>query len=176
MEVPDEDLAIAAAGGDGRAFGLLIERHYDHIFRLAFRFTGQREEAEDLTQDICAALPARLMRFEARARFRTWLYRVIFNAAQDRRRRQAAQAKAADGWGKAEPNRHAEAREKYEALNWLQSAMTTMPAELRDTAALVLDELSHAEVAEILGISEGTVSWRMSEVRKHLRALKEQER
>lgn len=175
MEVPDEELAQAAAAGDSRAFNLLIERHYDHVFRLAFRFTGQREEAEDLTQDIALALPARLASYDGRARFRTWLYRVIFNAAQDRRRRHAARARAATGWGDAEPNRRAVAEDQKHARDWLHSAMQTMPEDLRDTAVLVLDDLTHAEVADILGISEGTVSWRMSEVRKHLRALKEQE-
>jgi len=46
---------------------------------------------------------------------------------------------------------------------------------LRDTLALVLDDLSHAEVGEILGVSEGTVSWRLSEARKRLREIREKE-
>ena len=46
---------------------------------------------------------------------------------------------------------------------------------LRDTVALVLDEVTHAEAADVLGVSEGTISWRMSEVKKRLRALKEAE-
>ena len=175
MQVSDKDLAIAAAQGDGQAFATLAERHYDSIFRIAFRFSGRREEAEDLTQDIFAVLPAGLAKFDARARFTTWLYRVIYNAALDRRRRAAAYARAAEGWGEAEPARRAGEAERRAARDWLSEAMTRLPQELRDTAALVLDDISHADAGEILGVSEGTISWRMSQVRKHLSALREQE-
>ena len=51
--------------------------------------------------------------------------------------------------------------------------MRALPDDLRDTVALVLDDVTHREAAEILGVSEGTVSWRMSDVKKRLRALKE---
>jgi RNA polymerase sigma-70 factor (ECF subfamily) len=53
--------------------------------------------------------------------------------------------------------------------------MRRLPADLRDTLALVFDDLTHAEAAQVLGISEGTVSWRISEARKHLRALHTEE-
>ena len=62
-----------------------------------------------------------------------------------------------------------------DALNWLQKAMQSLPDDLRQTAVLILEPLTQAEVAQILGISEGTVAWRMSEVKKRLRALKEAE-
>lgn len=173
MTTSDEALARAAAGGDAQAFAALITRHYDRVFRLSFRLTGARAEAEDLTQDICAALPAKIAAFRGEARFTTWLYRVVVNAAGDRRRRAATRARAADGWGEVELARRAEAAEAAEALDWLTAAMRALPEELRDTVALVLDDVTHAEAAEVLGVSEGTVSWRMSEVKKRLRALKE---
>lgn len=175
MNVSDEDLARAAIAGDGDAFSSLVARHYDRIFRLSFRLTGARAEAEDLCQDICAALPAKIAAFRSEARFTTWLYRLVMNAAHDRRRRAATRARAADGWGEVEQARRAEATETAEALDWLTTAMRALPGELRDTVALVLDEVTHAEAAQILGVSEGTVSWRMSEVKKRLRALKEAE-
>jgi RNA polymerase sigma-70 factor (ECF subfamily) len=83
--------------------------------------------------------------------------------------------KATDGWGDWEIARHEAGREDRDRLDWLTAAMGALPEDLRDTAALVLDDLSHREAGEILGISEGTVSWRMSEVKKHLRALKQRE-
>jgi RNA polymerase sigma-70 factor (ECF subfamily) len=175
MTVTDEALAQAAANGDSEAFSSLVTRHYDRVFRLCFRLTGTRAEAEDLTQDICAALPAKVAAFRNQARFTTWLYRVVVNASNDRRRRAATHARAADGWGEVEIARRAEAAESAEALDWLTAAMRALPDELRDTVALVLDDVTHAEAAEILGVSEGTVSWRMSEVRKRLKALKEAE-
>ncbi len=176
MTATDEDLANAAAQGDRDAFALLAERSYDRIFRLSFRLTGNRAEAEDLTQDICLSLPARLATWRGQARFTTWLYRVVVNAAHDRRRRHASHARAATGWGDYEQTRQAERTEIADARDWLATAMTTLPPDLRDTVVLVVsEEMSHADAAEILDISEGTVSWRMSQARKHLRALAQRE-
>ena len=175
MTTSDEALAKAAANGDAQAFSSLLTRHYDRVFRLCFRLTGRHADAEDLTQDICAALPAKLAAYRGEARFTTWLYRVTVNAAHDRRRKQANQAKAADAWGDLEIARRAEADEQAQALDWLTQAMRQLPDDLRDTLALVLDDMTHREVADILGISEGTVSWRISEAKKHLASLRQEE-
>lgn len=175
MKTCDEDLAVAAAGGDAAAFADLLGRHYDRLFRLAFRLTGARAEAEDLTQDICAALPAKLQGYRGEARFATWLYRLCVNAAHDRRRRHATHARAASGWGDWEVFRRAADAEGQEQTDWLTAAMRALPDDLRDTLALVLDDMTHAAVAEVLGLSEGTISWRVSEARKHLRRLRAEE-
>ncbi|WP_420395387.1 RNA polymerase sigma factor [Nioella sp.] len=175
MSVTDQDLALAAAGGDADAFEALLSRHYDRLFALAFRLTGSRAEAEDLTQDICAALPAKLASYRGQAQVTTWLYRVAVNAATDRRRRAAAHARAAEGWGDWEVNRRKAATEESEQVAWLYRAMAQLSDTLRDTLALVLDDLTHAEVAEILGVSEGTVSWRISEAKKALARIRNEE-
>lgn len=172
METPDEALASAAAAGDRDAFSALLSRHYDRIFRLAFSLTGRRAEAEDLVQDICAALPAKLQSYRQQARFTTWLYRVTINAAHDRRRRAATHRKAATGWGDWELDRQAQMAGEAEAQDWLGQAMARLPQDLRDTVALTLGEdMTQGEAAQVLGLSEGTVAWRMSEVKKRLRAM-----
>ena len=175
MGTSDESLAFAAADGDAAAFSSLIERHYDGLFRLAFRLTGRRVDAEDLTQDICAALPAKLGGFKGSAKFTTWLWRVTVNAAHDRRRRAATHARHAVGWGDWEQNRRAADDEAAKATDWLAQTMSALPDDLRDTLALVLDDRTHAETAQILNISEGTVSWRVSQAKKHLRELRAKE-
>lgn len=176
MTDQDKELALAAATGDRAAFAALLSRHYDRLFAFTFRLMGNRPDAEDLTQDICAALPAKLQSFRADARFTTWLYRVAVNASHDRRRRTATHAKAADGWGDWEVNRREAIREEAEAQDWLAQAMTALPIELRDTVALVLgEELTQAEAGQVLGLSEGTVAWRMSEVKKRLRDMRAEE-
>ncbi len=175
MDASDTDLAMAAAGGDVAAFSTLMSRCYDTLYRLAFRLTGSQHEAEDLTQDICAALPAKLQAYRGEAQFTTWLYRVAVNAAHDRRRRAATHMRAATGWGDWEQNRQAANSEAAEQVNWLNRAMGHLPDDLRDTLALVLDDMTHREAGGILGVSEGTVSWRISEARKHLRILREKE-
>ncbi len=175
MTVSDEDLAQAAANGDEQAFASLIARQYDRLFRLCFRLTGSQHEAEDLTQDICAALPAKLTSYDGRAKVTTWLYRVAVNASHDRRRKRATHTKAADGWGDWELNRQAVIDENADRTDWLTQAMGQLAPDLRDTLALVLDDMTHAQAGEILGVSEGTISWRLSEARKHLKSLKEKE-
>lgn len=175
MMTSDEDLAIAAARGDRAAFSALLERHYDRLFALAWRLTGERAEAEDLTQDICLALPHKLTGFRGEARVGTWLYRIAVNAAHDRRRRRASHTRAAEGWGDWELNRTDAAREERAQLDWLTTAMRKLPEDLRDTLALVLDDLTQAEVAEVLGVAPGTVAWRVSEAKKHLRAIRARE-
>ena len=172
METDSESLALAAASGDRADFASLLARHYDRIHGLCYRLTGQRAEAQDLTQDISAALPAKLSAYRAEARFTTWLYRVIVNASHDRRRRFATHARAAAGWGDWELARQDEIAVQSQALDWLTTTMQRLPPELRDTVALVLgEELTQAQAAEVLGVSEGTVAWRMSEVKKRLRVI-----
>jgi RNA polymerase sigma-70 factor, ECF subfamily len=176
MDTPDETLAEAAAGGDRSAFAVLLGRHYDRIHGLCWRLTGSRTEAEDLTQDICASLPARLAGWRGEARFTTWLYRVTVNAAHDLRRRQATRTRAALGWGDWELARQDDMAQARAAQDWLMGAMSRLPPDLRDTVALVLgEEVTQAEAGAILGLSEGTVAWRMSEVRKRLRAMADEE-
>ena len=176
MDTPDETLAEAAATGDRSAFATLVGRHYDRILGLAFRLTGNRAEAEDLAQDICAALPVKLAQFRAEARFTTWLYRIVVNATHDQRRRKATRARAADGWGDWEIARQDEIASQRAALDWLGAAMARLSPELRDTVALVLgEEMTQAEAGAVLGVSEGTIAWRMSEVKKRLRAMAAEE-
>jgi RNA polymerase sigma-70 factor (ECF subfamily) len=176
METSDETLVELARSGDGDAFGALLSRHYDLIFRLGFRFLGNRSEAEDLAQDICVGLAAKLRGYRGEARFSTWLYRVTVNAAKDRLRRRKTRRTAVDGWADLEQmNRQSDAQAAAEQ-RWLQQAMHTLPADLFDTVTLILGEdMTHKQAAEVLDISEGTVSWRMSEVKKHLRTLAETE-
>jgi RNA polymerase sigma-70 factor, ECF subfamily len=176
METPDETLATAAASGDRDAFAALLARHYDRIFNLAYRLLGTRAEAQDLTQDICAALPSKLQNWRGEARFSTWLYRVIVNATHDLRRRRATYSKATAGWGDWEIARQDEIETNRTAMDWLTQTMTRLSPDLRDTLALILGEdMTQAEAADILGLSEGTVAWRMSEAKKRLRAIAAEE-
>jgi RNA polymerase sigma-70 factor (ECF subfamily) len=169
-EASDEDLAHAASSGDRDAFAVLLTRHYDRLFTLSFRLTGVRAEAEDLTQDICLDLTRKLSGFRGEARFTTWLYRVAVNAAHDRRRRANTRTRASLGWGDLEVARHAENDAERETSTWLAEAMAGLTPNLRDTAVLILAEgLTQLEAGGILGVSEGTVAWRMSEVKRHLR-------
>lgn len=176
MEDDDTNLAMLAARGDRRAFERLLTRHYDLMFRLAFRVVGTRAEAEDLAQDVCAALPAKLPGFRGEARFSTWLYRVVLNASRDRLRRRAAQDRLTADWGNVQIMHRETDAQRHSEIEWLNLTLARLTDDLRETVALVLgEEMSHAQAARVLGLSEGTVSWRMSEVRKTLKSIAAEE-
>lgn len=176
METPDETLAAAASTGDRDAFAAILARHYERIYTLSYRLLGSRSDAQDLTQDICAALPSKLRNWRGDARFTTWLYRVIVNATHDLRRRRATHSRAAAGWGDWEIARQDQIETDRAAIDWLTRTMTRLSPDLRETAALILGEdMTQAEAALILGLSEGTVAWRMSQLKKRLRAIAAEE-
>ena len=168
-EDPDAALVSAAAAGDRAAFGELLQRHYDRIHGLAWQLTGSRADADDVAQDVCCALVEKIAGFRGEAKFGTWLCGITYNACRDlgRRRRSfrgfterltvlAGLARPPDG------------RDAYDAI-WLRSAIARLKPAYRDAAVLVAgQQLSHAEAAEILGVAESTVSWRMHEVRRLL--------
>lgn len=153
-------------------FEAFLMTHYDRIHAYAYRVLGNRQDAEDLTQDICLALPGKLQGFRGDSSVVTWLYRVVANAAIDRLRRNKTTRNSAAGWQDMLSNSAAEGRERVEALTWLSQAMKSLPDDLRVTAALLVEEgVTQSKAAEILDISPGTVAWRMSEIKKRLRAL-----
>ena len=176
METSDEILVAQAQTGDADAFGALVARHYDLIFRLAFRMLGSKSEAQDLAQDVCVGLASKINGFRGESKFTTWLYRVAINAAKDRIRKHSRQREAQEDWGEVETLRQSEQTEAKAERQWLEQALATLSDDLRETVTLVLgEELTHADAAETLNVSEGTVSWRMSEVKKLLRALAQKE-
>ena len=168
----DAMLARRAAEGDGAAFAALLERHYDRIYRVGARVLGDAEEAADLAQDVCIALPAKLASFRGRSRFTTWLYRVVVNAARDAMRRKAARQRGERSFAEIDAIARADGAARACESSWLRQALGQLSDELRATVFLVLEEgLRHREAGEVLGVSEATISWRMHEVRKRLRAL-----
>ena len=174
-ERQDGALARRAAAGDREAFAALLERHYERIYRVGARVLGDADEAADLAQDVCVALPARLTSWRGESRFTTWLYRVVVNAARDALRRKDARRRSERSYAETEALMRVEdasqASRACEA-SWLRRALGELPEDLRVTVFLVLEEeLRHAEAGEVLGVSESTVSWRMHEVRKRLRVL-----
>jgi RNA polymerase sigma-70 factor (ECF subfamily) len=167
----DADLVAAAVAGSRAAFEALLETHYSRIHGLAWRLTGSRTDADDIAQDVCCTLVEKIGSFRREAKFTTWLTGITFNACSDFRRRRrslggmiekltvlAGLADAPDG------------RDAYDLI-WLKSAISRLKPALRDTVVLVAaEQLTHAEAAKILGVSENTVAWRMHEVRRILSA------
>ena len=173
----DLDLAARAAAGERDALVRLLETHYPRIHRLAWRLTGSRDRAEDVAQDVCIAVARRISGFRSEAAFGTWLAAIVVNAARDAHRREGRHAALARDWAEADGLRREGDSARAAERAWLHAALAALDEALRETAALVLEEgLSHAEAGRALGLREGTVSWRMSEIRRRLRARAQEER
>ena len=110
MQTDDNELAALAAGGDQAAFQVLLERHYDLVFRVALRLTGHRANAEDVTQDVCTTLAKRMRTFRGQSKFTTWLYQVTVNATRDLKRKQIAEDKGQQSFSETEALRRANER------------------------------------------------------------------
>ena len=168
----DGELAGRAGDGDRSAFGELVERHYDLIYRVAYRVLGNRADAEDAAHDVCLALAGKIASFTGKARFTTWLYQVVLNTARDHMRKQVRGRALSAAWVETDELVQAGHKDRQKQAAWIYEGLAQMKDDLRETALLVLAEgLSHAEAGEILNIKEATVSWRMHEVRKVLKEM-----
>jgi RNA polymerase sigma-70 factor (ECF subfamily) len=167
----DSVLAAEALRGDRDAFRRLIERHYDTIYRIAYRYLGSAADAEDIAQDVCIALANKLGQFKGRSKFTTWLYTVVINACRDFSRRRKSSQGLMERYGVQRAMDEADQADDEKRAAWLQEALAGLEPNLRETVLLVVgEEMSHAEAAEVLGCAESTVSWRMHTVKKLLRA------
>lgn len=168
----DGELAGRAQQGDHRAFGELVRRHQDRIFRFILRLTGSREEAMDLTQDTFMKAWQALAGWRADAPFHSWLYRIAHNAAMDLlRRRQALVFEPLDedivvpDEGPT-PDEQLHTRQRYALL---EAALQRLPVAHREILLLrEIDGLSYAEISLVLDIGEGTVKSRIARARAAL--------
>lgn len=170
---PGESALVAAAqAGDRRAFAALVERNYDFVFRAAWRWTANRADAEDVSQDVCVRLATAVRTFRGQSSLRTLLYTITLNAVRDwgrKRRREEAMVKGFAVQSLLDAVAIADEGDPVERM-W--DAVRTLPEQQRDAVLLVHGEgLSHAEAAMSMECSEKTVSWHLHEARKRLRAL-----
>jgi RNA polymerase sigma-70 factor (ECF subfamily) len=169
----ETDLIGLARAGDSAAFGELLRRNYDFIYRVAYRWCGRQADAEDVPQEVCVRLARAIGGYRGGAGFSTWLYAITLNAARDLRRKALR-----DEIGSAEYRAHALSAaaatigEVEDPATELWSAVRQLPDKQRDAVVLVYgEELSHAQAAEVMGISETTVSWHIHEAKKRLKLL-----
>ncbi len=140
------------------------------MYRVAYRFTGHAQDAEDITQDICMQMAHKLESFKGDSSFSTWLYRVVVNACRDFHKTRSTRRTLAQTYLEMEKRDIADSQDSSRKVAWLYRMIAGLEESLRETALLVLaEDLSHAEAAKILGCAESTVSWRMHEVRKLLK-------
>lgn len=121
MEWTDSAAAEEARKGNQHAFRVLVERHSQSIFRLAFRMTGNEQDAEDMVQETFLRAYKQLHRFDGRAAFGTWLYRICVNCSLDLMRTRKAR--------REQPPRNTE----EDASTWLDRIAARDPSPERLT-------------------------------------------
>jgi RNA polymerase sigma-70 factor (ECF subfamily) len=172
----EERAAIEAClAGDASAFDLLVIRHQRAIQRVCFRFTGNAEDAADLTQEVFVKAYRSLGKFRGTSAFSTWLYRIAVNACLSFK---AARKNRTEEWDEdydivAEGPGPDELVDAQMSARTVREALDTLPEKQRLTVVMkVLEERTHAEVAEILGSNVGTVKanlfFAIRNLRKHL--------
>lgn len=169
----DEDVLVArACGGERAAFAALVERHYDFIFRIAWRWSANRSDAEDIAQDTCIRMARAIGGYRGEGGLKTWLYRLTLSAARDAARKSAREKRKAEAFHAQALIDSQGAGASNNALEALWDAVRALPEKQRDAILLVHSEdLSHAEAAAVMGCKESTVSWHIHEGRKNLRHL-----
>src|SRR6478735_2803927 len=93
----DSDLITRAAGGDTAAFQALVERHRSMVYRVAYQFAGNHQDAEDIAQEVFVKVYRSLHSFRHDAQLSSWLYRIVMNACIDHKRRGALVGAAVRG-------------------------------------------------------------------------------
>lgn len=168
-----EALARRAAKGDRAAFAELLVAHYDRIYRMAWRWCGAREAAEDVAQDVAIKLATAIRSFSGEAAFATWVWRITYNTAVDHLRRgRRFSLVGTDHLLALVDGAAIETSEAAVLDDDLWTAVRALPPQQRDAVLLVYaQDMSHAEAAGVMGISEKTVSWHLHEARKTLKKL-----
>jgi RNA polymerase sigma-70 factor, ECF subfamily len=174
---PQDESIVARVRTGERLFGLLYERYRTRTFALAFGMTGQREQAEDLTQEIFLRVYERLDSFQGQAKFATWFYRIALNHClnhcRNERRRQTV-ANSDDGQAtvlvELRVVEQADASLlRKELQQQIRSALLSLKPEVRVLLLLKeIEGLSYEEIADRLECSPGTVASRLSRGRRLL--------
>jgi len=173
--------------GDQRAWDEIVRLYWRKIFNVAYKFVGRQDEAEDLTQDIFLKLFKSLKTFDRRANFSTWLISVSRNLCIDHyrsvRREHEVVTHDVDVVSLARPSALDSpqvALERRDRVALLRAALDKLAPSLR-TAVMLRDiqELSYQEIAEKLGVPEGTVKSRINrgrtELARQIARLREQQ-
>ena len=180
-----DSLIEQCLAGDQAAWEQIVRQNWRKVFNVAYKFVGRHDEAEDLTQDIFLKIFKALKTFDRRANFQTWIISISRNLCIDhyrsvRKERQTiARDVDANDLQPATTDRGPYASAEHQDLRaQLRQALATLPITLRTAVVLRdLQELSYQEIADRLGLPEGTVKSRINrgriELAHQLRRLQE---
>src|SRR6478609_4890418 len=159
-ELDEAQLVAACLGGQREAFDIIVERHRRAVYQICYRFVGNHEDASDLSQDVFVRAYKGLHRFGGRSSLGTWLYRIGVNVCLNRVSVKRPPTEPIDARPHVDERSTDPADEllKGERASQVREAIAQLPRKQRATVILrVYHELSHEEIAGILGSSVGAV-------------------
>jgi RNA polymerase sigma-70 factor (ECF subfamily) len=180
---PDDELVLKAQQGDVHAFDVLVERYHGKIYGLTYNMTSNREDAEDLTQEVFVKAFEALPRFRGKSSFYTWLYRIAVNKTINyRKKRNRKRALSLDQFDqeikldgayhdlttKGSPLRNMSLTELQIKLN---EALQNLSEKHRTVVVMHdMQGIPHDEIAKVVGASVGTVRSRLFYARRQMQA------
>ncbi len=185
-EIPDSELIQGCQKGDSRSFEALVTRHRGKVYAMVQNMIKNEADAWDLSQEVFLKVWKALPKFEARAKFSTWLYRITHNVVYDwlRKRKIDSAGELDDGLldqsniaagsrtSPAMEGRPDEMMVNSELGERINVALETLSAEHRETILLrEVQGFDYKEIAQVMECSLGTVMSRLFYARKKLQAL-----
>lgn len=180
--ISEHELLRSARTGDQEAFAELVLMHADRVYGALRRFGLDASEADEVAQEVFLRAWRGLERFEGRAQFSTWLYRIAFNEAQRRLARRTHIAMTPEADGEDPIDRLAEAEElgpeaqalEQEFEQTLERALDQLPDDWRTAVVLRdIEGLSTHDAAEVVGVRQAAFKSRLHRGRMQLRVLLE---
>ena len=178
---PDAELVLKAQQGDVHAFDQLVERYHSKIYGLTYNMTSNREDAEDLTQEVFVTAFEALPRFKGKSSFYTWVYRIAVNKTINyRKKRNRKRALSLDSFdqdiklddayhemtAKGSPLRNISLSELQKKLN---EALQNLSEKHRTVVVMHdMQGIPHDEIAKVVGASVGTVRSRLFYARRQM--------
>ena len=170
MAFDESTLVASAQKGDASALEQLLEHHYDYVFSICRKVTGNIDDANEATQETLISVVRNIPSFRSTAKFSTWLYRIATNAALDEIRKKARRPTNEFNEDTVVPETTKSLEDSLIDNIDIDNALQSLPDEFR--IVLVLrDQLgtSYEEISEILGIASGTVKSRIARARQKMK-------
>jgi RNA polymerase sigma-70 factor (ECF subfamily) len=164
----DREAIARCLQGDREAFGDLVDRHQETVFNIAYRMTGQRQDAEDLTQEAFLRAYGALKEFRGESSFRTWICQIATRVCIDHLRARRETLELQEDW--EAPGGESDFSASVVDRAVVAAAIGSLPPRYR--AAVVLrhvEHLSYQEIAGVLGLPLATVKTHIRRARARLR-------
>ena len=170
----DNDYIVRVLSGDVSAFASLVAKHKNLVFTIVLKIVNNREDAEEISQDVFLKAYQSLNTFERKSKFSTWLYRIAYNAAISKTRKKKIEMVAIDdsvisNYSTDEIKRNMNEWDEDERQMILEKALKCLPEE--DNLLITLfykNETSIDDISEITGLSVSNVKVKLHRIRKKL--------